>query len=258
MNISHSRLLFFILNLFLWGLYGCAPVSRPSVDAVTVPQAQGEALVRRLNDRYDDTAGICADGRPAYYCNGVLVQGVRHSATEHFWNADAVGQRNNTMSFSYIRRDEATTNLYLPYGYIIRELRVPADQPMVVRCFYPTNGSTNDMVNDGCGGSSLGYDGPCAAQGVTTAQGWVDHYTAHGATRSCSFAASAQAFKTGVDAKVLYRWSQFNEAVLAVWPQNIPERLPIEAFFWVSNRLYPPGRPYISSKLGTFRQSSIR
>jgi hypothetical protein len=223
----------------LLGLWSCSTPPQAPAGGGAISESQGQALVRRLNDRYYSTVATCPNGKAAFYCSGVLVQGVNYSATEHFWNAGDISQKNNTMSFSYIRNDERTQGLYLPNGYIVRELNVPADQALTARCFYPTNGYTNNMVNDGCLGSSLGYDGPCASQGVTTAQGWVDHFVAHGRGRSCSFGVSAQAFKTGLEAKALLPWFSYNEIVIAVWPQNIPERLPIEAFFWTNNRIFP-------------------
>ncbi|MGC7405852.1 hypothetical protein ACPWR0_17825 [Pandoraea pneumonica] len=144
-------------------------------------------------------------------------------------NIDALG-----VSFSYARADMLMTRLISgrgDAGMIVREFAAPVQRPLTFRCVYPRDAGTG--VPDRC----LSAKHPtCASVGVTTPQAWVALFNSG---RLCSFDPSAQSVDTSTRTRAAIVESNrfWNEAIIGVWPQNVPEEIPFDAIFYVGDGL---------------------
>ncbi len=107
-----------------------------------------------------------------------------------------------------------------------------------VLCYFPIDGDTFDRKDKGCGAYVMGNPSsiPCQAQGITTAKQWVkQYYSIHKNNKyQCGFdvRGNAAAFIQGIKVRSLIDLPLNNELILATWDQNIPDKLPISAFFY--------------------------
>lgn len=183
----------------------------------------GFRVAERLNRRYVDTPPACRDGRAAFYCRGVLIRGVQGSAAFRAWNPSANSVSRNGVSFSYVRADVGTVRLAGTEGLIFREAGAPVQHPLTLRCAYPANASTSSIAGS-CRAS-------CESQGIVTVAAWQ---RAHGASPggSCAFTPSVAQFQLNIDVRA--NNGAWNEIIIAAWPQNIGQQLPLEAVFYIS------------------------
>jgi hypothetical protein len=203
----------------------------------------GYQVASRLNARYADTAPACRGNTPAYDCNGILIRITDASPAFHAWNPSDGSIARNGVAFSYMRAD-----VHLPVlawanqryqGLIMKEMAAPTAYPLTVRCAYPIDGATfyrSDSCNEHSGSPQASV--PCAKQGITTEQAWIDHvYKQPDKLAGCSFTGETHPFEVSVRARALLNAPEqviHNEVIIATWPQNIADKLPLEAFFYAA------------------------
>jgi len=188
----------------------------------------GYEVAAQMNARYQDVAASCANGTPAYYCNGVLIRGADASAGFHAWNPSPNSVGRNGVSFSYVRDDVGTIGLAGNQGFTFKESFAPTGHPAILRCSYPANAGTSG-IPDSCRAS-------CESQNITTVATWQARYAASPGT-SCAFSNTPAAFQLSIAVRAVMSASarqNWNEIIIAAWPQDIPEQIPLEALFYLS------------------------
>lgn len=238
-------------------LAGCSQVSRTPFYPETTQSVpfDGDAVAAALLDTYNDVSANCGSAsRPAFLCSGVLLRGTNESHNYHSWNP--VPGRTG-VAFSYLRKDAKFDHLAVgtDNGFILYPiLSGPIGKwHMQVLCSFPIDGNTGKRAQPGCGAS--GYfpesSGRCQSQGITTASEWKAHFDSLPDDRPmetwvysyvCGFDVSdgmneqgAGAFYQSLQAMQLVPaslWHHYNELMIEAWPQDIPDRLPIRAFFY--------------------------
>ncbi|VVE80060.1 hypothetical protein [Pandoraea sputorum] len=195
----------------------------------------GFAVIRDLEARHADTRMTCPGNTPGYNCAGVLIR-ITGCGPFHSWNPTQNSIDRNGVSFSFARVDMLMnlTHSGGP-GVIMRELQAPTQYPLTWRCAFPVNAGTNSRPSS-CGTANQDLR-LCDARGITTAALWR---TAHGAAPAagCGLSPSVEQFAVLKELRQTYN-NAHNEVVIAAWPQNIPEQLPIEAWFYPT----PDARP---------------
>lgn len=216
----------------------------------------GSAVAASINAAYLDVRHDCGSAsKPAFLCSGVLFRGTNESMEYHSWNP--VPGRTG-VSFSYLRKDANFDHLAVgtDNGFIFYPiLSSPAGKDhMQVLCSFPIDGYTWIRTQPGCGESSSypGVSQRCQSQGISTATQWKAHYDRgpSGADREkiygyvCSFDVRDQMNNLGAES--FYQSLQamhlvpaelkhhYNELIVQAWAQNIPTRLPIQAFFYTA------------------------
>ncbi|MGY1889481.1 hypothetical protein [Pseudomonas sp. SDT291_1_S447] len=188
----------------------------------------GYRIAANMNARFADTASGCLREKPGFHCNGVLVRGADASAGFHAWNPSPNSIGRNGVSFSYVRKDVGTTKLAGTQGFTFKEAFAPTGHAVTWRCAYPANAGTNS-IPDSCRAS-------CQSQGITTVAAWQARYASN-PSASCAFDMSLASFQLSIDVRAGLSAAarlNWNEVIIAVWPQNIPALVPLEAFFYVS------------------------
>lgn len=189
---------------------------------------EGYAVAQDLEARHADTAMTCPGNTPGYNCSGVLIRVSGYGATFHSWNPSPNSVSRNGVSFSYARADlKMTTVFSTGPGVIMRELQSPTAHPIDWRCSFPTNAGTSSR-SDSC---NTGSDRTlCDARGINTAADWKAKYGTS-SNSACGLAPTVAQFGVLVDLRQTVN-SGHNEIIIAAWPQNIPEQIPLEAFFY--------------------------
>lgn len=182
----------------------------------------GYQVAAQLNQRYQDDEETCPGGKPSLYCNGVLIRGTVPGPPPS-WNPKPNAYQDNGVSFSYLRHDLGSRRIYYAQGFIFRELNYPAAHPVTLRCQYAGDAGTG--APDRCRAD-------CALKGIHTLADYRQHYPTQYA-RDCSLGPGAQAFNLNNQVRHNQSWTAtiWNEIIIAPWPLDIPEKLPLEAFF---------------------------
>lgn len=194
----------------------------------------GYATAKALNARYADTRKVCPDGRAAYFCSGVVIRVTGWGTGFKSWNPSPGSVAANGVSFSYIRADTFVERLFWhgnDAGVIHREFAAPIAHPLEMRCIYTRDvGSTPP---DRCYQMTSVL---CGEMNIHTAQALVSYLLTTG--RLCAFDPSPIPFYVSFEARPLlpqeYKHA-WNEAIIAIWPQDIPEQIGIEAFFYMND-----------------------
>jgi len=219
----------------------------------------GNQVVKRINTRFFD-AKPCSNGKADFWCTGVLIRVTGYGSGFHSWNPSPNSIALKGVSFSYVRYDLKTQLGWLKgVGTIVKEGNSPTAYPLTVLCMYPTDGDTWDRVEK-CGQSKThtpNMSGSCRALGVTTVSVWSQRYATTSWPGQCFMGVTKAEFdKTGQgidqrdfqfssDARLSLTFprpaghtvEEWNEAVVDVWPQNIPDKLPLEAIFYTTGQL---------------------
>ncbi|WP_244130361.1 N-acyl homoserine lactonase [Burkholderia sp. BCC0044] len=222
-------------------------------DSAALVGVGGNKVARQLTDNYNNLAPDCGSAtNPAFRCSGVLLRGTVHSSQYHSWNPSPASVASGGVSFSYLRKDSKFSKLaygysngliFVPYKYNIKPNVIEPE----ILCSFPIDANTENRVDKGCGAdNSFPTDsGPCQARGISTAEEWHSHYNSTSGNRhahQCGFdvhhgaSATSAIFKTSIDAMTLIAEESIheqNELRLATWEQDIPEKLPIMAFFYL-------------------------
>ena len=249
---------FFILIIIVSFLAGISLAHAYSGEdgSVALVGVAGNKVAQQLTDNYNNLAPDCGSAtNPAFRCSGVMLRGTMHSSQYHSWNPSPASVSSGGVSFSYLRKDSKFSKLaygysngliFVPYRYNIKPNVVEPE----VLCSFPIDANTENRVGNGCGAdNSFPSDsGPCQARGISTASEWLSHYNNTNGNKhahQCGFdvhhgaPASAAIFKASIDAMALIAEESMheqNELRLATWEQDIPEKLPIMAFFYLAGR----------------------
>lgn len=218
---------------------------------------QGRATAQALTLRYTSTASRC-DGRTSLFCNGVILRTTTFSPQFKVWNPSQRSVNSGSVSFSYLRADLGIKALAwntLYQGLIVRELdagAAPDLYPLKPLCMYATDAASWDRQESGCG-AHRNYSQAsvrCAAQGIFDLATLKAHFQSiagndkHFNDRNqhqCSLAVDAVAFDISLKSREAMlnpeQYLHHNELLIETWPQNIPQLLPLEAFFYQSGHL---------------------
>jgi hypothetical protein len=188
----------------------------------------GYQVAAAMNARYADTRTECSSQQAAYFCDGVLFRSNDATPAFHAWDPSPGSVRNNGVSFSYVRSDITINKLVYsrPFGFTFKALAAPALHPPTVRCAYPYDAGTSGSP-DPCT-----FLGECKALGITSVESWLVRYSGSPG-RGCAFGPDAAQFQLSIDVRLQFPSRlDWNEIMIAAWPQNIPDQLPLEALFY--------------------------
>lgn len=218
-------------------------ISEPlSIEVINALPSDGAAIAAALNARYTDTRASCPGNTPAYYCNGVVIRGTQNGNFDP-WNPSAGAIAVGGTSFSYMRVDANVTPIR-DSGLIFtsQEKAIATNKIVEYLCIYVHNASTSGNTRDkGCGmrpRSNIAADlSSCASINVRTLAQWSAHAaTLPGAAYQCSLSTQdASQFQVSIQARANINFpykTAWNEVMIATWPPDIGNRLPIEAFWW--------------------------
>lgn len=200
--------------------------------------------IEKINTRYRDTADRCPDGKPAYYCNGVVIRSV-DNGNFNPWDPSPAAEKLGAISFSYLRSDVKVSNLYNRAGFIFypQTEALARNEKVDYLCAYAYDAGTNvgSRPGKGCGlkpRSATNADlSTCASVNVRSAAEWQS-YTRNLASRDyqCSLStvdanqfAITQQVRANRPPNIGDIW---NELLIDLWPQNHGAQLPIEAFYY--------------------------
>lgn len=221
-----NRMIFFAILIGV--LTGCAPSPyyESTGDAASVESrtfktveggpstktdlSDGPGIAMIFNSEYNDNDATCADttsGNPRglYYCSGVLLRTV-DNGNFNPWEYSPTSISLGGISFSWIRHDKGTSNLYHRAGFVLLspQYATYALVPGIVAldeiiCVYPFDAWTTRTMNRNYGGcdfegtgfsSSHGHWGSCDNRlGYITAAQWDAHFTSVGQVnyKQCSW-----------------------------------------------------------------------
>lgn len=216
------------------------------------PATSGDETAANLQARYLAMPTHCgSSNKPRFLCAGIILKGTTSSTEAKSWNPTTEEQSVGGMSFSYLARDAVFDRLKgnASNGFIVYpgDQRPEGIQALQIQCFFPTEGDSAHREDQGCGRSALDDERSraCHEQGIQTAEAWRANYRGHPA-RQCGFATKAglgdtavKGFNEGIRAIGMLPDIPFrtnNELVGETWQRDIPQRLPIEAFFYLPDR----------------------
>lgn len=212
----------------------------------------GQQVAADLTARYNNSISACFNGElPAFNCSGVELRGTSHSSSYFAWNPSPASVTSGGVSFSYLRQDSKYDNLAYNYynGFLLypNQGRPEEKIDLDVLCSFPIDAATNSRSDAGCGmynGQSQSRE--CQLQGITDADGWYNHYIQYNKshTSQCGFGLTddytdvTDAFYQTILSMAKISNESFktqNELRIATWQQDIPDKLPIQAFFYLNN-----------------------
>ena len=245
-----------MIGISLFAISSC-PLLYAQQNSTLSRNEQGQQLAQKLRLRYSDTSQNCdSDAHPSLHCSGILLRGtsLNTGTTYNAWDPSPTAIRVGGISFSYLRSDFKLYRLAYKYvkGFIFYPaLSAPPNKTTIeTLCFFPVDGSSDYRSNRGCGiyNDNSAISRPCAEQSIDTAEEWFKHYNDYpdGKNR-CSFdisdnspTPSAPVFYEGLKAGQLVFKDHYtevapNDVKMVTWETNIPQQLPIEAFFYTDN-----------------------
>jgi hypothetical protein len=231
--------------------------SAQSVFSISVSdQIYGQVVAEQLNARYANVSETCA-GKSAYFCNGLLARVTKATTNYHAWDPSPTSIARNGVAFSYLRQDLTMARLYGDQvtGFIFKSLDMAAKAdayPTPVRCSFPFDGAT-DRRYLSCGHHDFfpGEGDSCMEMGIDTLAKWKAHYHSHSNRQGhqCSLGPETGQFSIFLKARDNFDHPADlnfpNEVILAAWPVSIPEKLPLEAFFYVDSPAGLVGAQYM-------------
>lgn len=217
--------------------------------------ATAQRIAEVLQARYADTRPDCGGPTlPAYLCSGIVLRGTKTSSAYHSWDPSPSAVETGAVSFSFLRKDSEFGAFAVGYqnGFIFAPyLSTEGKVKPAVLCAFPIDASTYRRDQRGCGSYET-YpvkSAPCQKQGIRKAEGWRSSFTrvagANGKFTQCGFDVtgedSAGAFLESIKA-MKYAPSFVganpeNELRIETWKSGIPDKLPIEAFFYSGDAL---------------------
>ncbi|WP_434561858.1 hypothetical protein [Pseudomonas sp. Z4-20] len=194
----------------------------------------GYEVAGRLNRRYFDTAATCPDGRASFYCNWVILRGTDVSPLFHSWNPSPASKENNGISITLLRTDSLAPRPVWPQGLLFKEMAAPSAHPQTLRCGYPYDGHT------GWGTDACLVNDACANLGIDNLEKWTAKYHAS-LYLSCSFDPTVTNLQLIDEIRRTIPMPEYdwNEFILAAWPEDIPEQLPVDALFYSHTSYFP-------------------
>ena len=228
--------------------------SSPHAVTYSAATTAGAAVATNLTSRYNDIRQDCGKpSMPAFLCRGIILRSTVPSNAYKSWNPSPHSQSSGGVSFSYLSKDAKFTGLVFGQknGFIFYPVlaRPAGTREIEVLCAYPLDGATQLREKPGCGAHPYSPDRSrrCQTIGVTTAEQWIANRRAN-TWNLCSFDVrdamndlGATSFYQTIRAHQLANFfagpHDYIELVMATWPQNIPNELPIEAFFYLDGGL---------------------
>ncbi|MGY4523637.1 hypothetical protein [Pseudomonas sp. TE21394] len=207
----------------------------------------GYQLAQKLNQRFADTAAACHDGSAAFNCNGVLFRSNLATTRFRAWNPSPPSHTNNGVSFSYARADvNIRTVVYSrPYAFTFRELAAPMAYRPTLRCAYPYDAGTSGTP-DPCT-----HRGECEKLGVNSVAAWMARYSS-APGQGCAFANTAKQFQLSIEVRAQFpNRTDWNEIMMAAWPDDIPTQIPLESVFYVTGSSALPQAQFIQHDYST-------
>lgn len=220
--------------------------------ATTVNAMSGQALVTDLNARYNSEVAQCSNGTPAYNCSGALLRAVDYSTFFKFWDYGSQATKLGSVAFTYIRSDVGSTALNgnRKSGFILKDQTsaLAVGKAVSLRCIFPfPTESLNERADHGCGfAPKVAQADPDLANcaklwgSPTTAAAWLKNFKEHDSLpkNQCSLSTVVAAqFKASLEAHKLVdaAWTaKPTEVLVQTWDEKKPEKLPVEAVFYVS------------------------
>ncbi len=212
----------------------------------------GQQVAANLTAQYKNSTAECRENSaPAFHCSGIMLRGTDHSSSYFAWNPSPASVTSGGVSFSYLRADSKYDNLAYSYynGFIIYpgQERPEGKRNLDILCSFPIDAATNNRSDAGCGmyqGQSQSKQ--CQLQGITDADGWYAHYVQYNRshTSQCGFGLTddytnvTDAFYQTILSMAKMGSESFktqNELRIATWPQDIPDELPVQAFFYLNS-----------------------
>ncbi|MDE1174175.1 MAG: hypothetical protein PW790_10985 [Parvibaculaceae bacterium] len=242
--MSHLRNILFLVMIFI-----TTDISLAQSKSIHTVSLFADDIADELNARYQNVTDTCPGGTPAHYCAGIVIRGTTYSTAYNSWDPSPSALQLGSVSFSYLRSDLRISGLAHASGFIFTDTNTARKQGRFLeyRCMYPVNGSTLSIpVSYGCGsGLYTGDINSCDTLNIMTAEQWYAGKTGEG---GCSFSTKvAQKFATSLDATRKYHVilkETWNELLVAVWAPGIPDKLPIEAFFYTTPAGLTEARSY--------------
>lgn len=222
---------------------GPLKISAPlSIEVINTLPFDGAAIAEAINTRYRNTGTACPGDKPAYYCNGVIIRATQNGNYDP-WNPAPSAIDLGGVSFAYMRLDAKITDLYHNSGFIFSSQNdaIAANKPVDYVCIYANDAGTlvGDRRDKGCGirvrSLSAADLSSCAAVNVRTLAQWITYSTPLPApSYQCSLSTQDPAqFQVSIEARATGIHSRdWNEMMVATWPQDSGNKLPLEAFFW--------------------------
>ncbi|SEO79626.1 hypothetical protein SAMN02800692_2215 [Luteibacter sp. UNC138MFCol5.1] len=198
----------------------------------------GEAVAKELQRRFDDTATDCGSRTsPAVDCSGVLLRGGPFVEGQHSWLPRP--DQTAGISFSWLRQDANFGTPAWFNGYIVipaQEARRLRLAPLTSMCIYVMNAATSSEKEDRC---RTRCDDPTI--GITTAAQFLERFEP--GSWGCPFRGLARdgnddvatAWMQPAEIRKAWRYFEWNEVIVAPWNTNVGDRMPLEAFFYLSN-----------------------
>lgn len=206
----------------------------------------GPETAQLLNNRYQATSDTCAANKPAWYCNGVLVQAQPLTAGQTFWQHGSDASALGAEGLTYLRRDLAIREPGKGNGVIFSDLftAVGEGKTLEVLCAYPfAPGLNASRAGFGCALPARSQPSTvdassCSALGIVDSPTWLAHFQQAGnqldqqcslsGTDPAQFAASLKAHEgLGSD------WSaRTNQLQVKNWDASAPLSVPVQALFY--------------------------
>lgn len=243
----------------IWCLFCVSMFAFSSQTMAAKPGDVSKELTRQYRNTTNDCRG---QNKPSFLCSGVLLRGTQPSTDYHAWEPSPSSIESGGVSFSYFRADNKSKRIAMGYknGFLVypNNLRPKYTKPLDIYCYFPIDADTFRRNNKGCGGHKFSYlkeSAECNNQGIKTAKQWLNHYRKtlfFPRMHQCGFIFSDAPYTTSFYNN--YASSTFNEAVKArnletksfydpnefrvkVWTNKDSKTLPIQAFFYVGDKL---------------------
>ncbi|WP_268799873.1 hypothetical protein [Pseudomonas huanghezhanensis] len=228
---------------------GFPPVTPP-------PGSPGAVIAENMNNRYKDTRAACGANQPAYYCNGVVIRATQ-DGNFFPWDPSPTAVKLGAVSFAYMRLDAKVENLYHDSGFTFLPQQAAIAQGKAVDylCIYAYDASTIVGVRgaQGCGlkprGVAAADISTCSSVNATTLTGWYPYTkTIPNRDYQCSLSTqNASQFSVSLQVRANRPPNMealWNELTVGLWAQNIPTKLPLEAFFYKNTTGLTEARHY--------------
>lgn len=261
-SVKKTLSFFLVFLTFTFSALASTHSISPSVDSERRENAcgnitsVGEKTLCYIRYDYNNTPSRCNenDNEPGVLCGGVVFRGTSDDINRDYysWNPSPASVQSGGVSFSYLRKDSAFTQIAYSYdtGFIFYPVNfTPStkDNTIKVLCGFPLDAWTNNRSDKGCGvQGAVSSSRPCAEQGINNASDWYDiNYPAasYSGQYICGFTLysadhtinTAKQFDAMIKSQILLKENSFNqqnELRLATWEQNKSD-LPLEAFFYL-------------------------
>ncbi|KNH29836.1 halovibrin HvnA [Pseudomonas syringae] len=220
----------------------------------SISAQSGATVATNLTNRYNDVRRDCGKpSMPAFLCRGIILRSTVPSNDYSSWNPSPHSVKSGGVSFTFLGKDAKFKNLVFGQknGFIFYPVLSKPEGTIQIEilCAYPRDGATMLRDKPGCGAHPDAPDRSrrCQTIGISTAEQWIDNWNKD-IWNMCSFDVrdsmnnlSADSFYQSIrvhNLKNMFAGSHdYTELILATWRQNIPQELPIEAFYYLPGGL---------------------